>query len=136
MSEASRSPQDPATDAPRPLGAQIDVHDPRVVAAIDRYWRKNVAIMTVLLVVWATVGLGCGVLFADSLNAFRLGGFPLGFWFAQQGSIAVFVVLVFAYALLLNGLDRAHHRELERIESEATAPATTGPRAGGSGATR
>ena len=88
-----------------------DERDPRVAEAIGRYWRKNIAIMTVLLVIWAAVGLGAGVLFADVLNAYSLGGYPLGFWFAQQGSIIVFVVLILVYAVLLNRLDREHHRE-------------------------
>jgi len=91
-----------------------------VVEAIDRYWRKNVRIMVVLLVVWAFAGLGCGVLFADTLNRFHLGGFPLGFWFAQQGSILVFVLLILIYGLLLNRLDAEHHRDLERIRSESS----------------
>lgn len=92
-----------------------DVRDPLVAEAIARYWRKNVRIMTVLLVIWAAAGLGCGVLFADVLNRFSLGGFPLGFWFAQQGSILVFVVLILIYALLLNRLDAEHHDELQKI---------------------
>jgi putative solute:sodium symporter small subunit len=71
--------------------------------------------MAVLLAIWAVAGLGCGVLFADDLNAVQLGGFPLGFWFAQQGSILVFVVLIFLYAVILNRLDAEHHRELEAI---------------------
>ena len=96
-----------------PAGS-IDVRDPRVVEAIDRYWRKNVWIMAVLLAIWAVAGLGCGVLFADTLNRFRLGGFPLGFWFAQQGSILIFVLLILVYGLLLNRLDAEHHRDLER----------------------
>ena len=95
----------------------IDVSDPRIAAAIDRYWRKNVRIMGVLLAIWASAGLGCGVLFADTLNRFRLGGFPLGFWFAQQGSILIFVLLILVYGLLLNRLDAEHHRDLERIRS-------------------
>ena len=98
---------------------EIDVHDPRIVASIDRYWRKNVSIMISLLVIWAMVGLGCGVLFADFLNNFHLGGFPLGFWFAQQGSILVFVVIILVYAVLLNRLDARHHRELEQIRSQS-----------------
>jgi putative solute:sodium symporter small subunit len=89
-----------------------DERDPRVAEAIGRYWRKNLAIMAVLLVVWAAAGLGAGVLFADTLNAWRLGGYPLGFWFAQQGSIIVFVVLILIYAVALNRLDARHHREL------------------------
>jgi putative solute:sodium symporter small subunit len=105
-----------------PTGPSVDVRDPRVVEAIDRYWRRNVRIMAVLLAIWAAAGLGCGVLFADFFNQFRLGGFPLGFWFAQQGSILIFVLLILAYGLLLNRLDDAHHLELERLRAE-TPPA-------------
>ena len=100
-----------ASEKPSP----IDVRDPRIIAAIDRYWRRNLTVMTVLLVLWAAAGLGCGVLFADTLNGVRLGGFPLGFWFAQQGSILVFVLLILAYALILNRLDAQHHAELQEI---------------------
>lgn len=93
----------------------IDVHDPETVAAIDRYWRANLRLMLVLLVVWFVAGLGCGVLFADALHDVKLGGFPLGFWFAQQGSIVVFVLVVLAYAVGMSRLDRRHHRDLEAI---------------------
>ena len=96
----------------------IDVHDPRIVEAIHRYWRKNVRIMAALLTVWAVAGLGCGVLFADALNEFHWGGFPLGFWFAQQGSILVFVVLTLIYGVALNRLDAEHYRDLERIRDQ------------------
>ena len=72
------------------------------------YWRKNVTIMVVLLAIWAFVGLGCGVLFAKTLNQFSLGGFPLGFWFAQQGSIYVFVALIFVCVWRMNKLDRKY----------------------------
>ncbi len=92
--------------------------DPRVRACIARYWRRNVALMAGLLCVWAVVGLGCGVLFADALNQTRLGGFPLGFWFAQQGSIVVFVLLILVYALAMGKLDRDHHAELEALRKE------------------
>ncbi len=98
---------------------QVDLHDSRIVAAIDRYWRSNLRLMTLLLAIWAGVGLGCGVLFADSLNQYSLGGFPLGFWFAQQGSIITFVVLILVYALSLNRLDAHHHRELEQIRANS-----------------
>jgi putative solute:sodium symporter small subunit len=81
-----------------------------------RYWRSNIRIMAVLLIVWAIAGLGCGVLFADSLSQVRLGGYPLGFWFAQQGSIIVFVALILVYALALNRLDAKHHAELEKLK--------------------
>lgn len=103
-----------------PSDRSVDVHDPRVVEAIHRYWRKNVRIMAGLLLVWAVAGLGCGVLFADSLNQYRLGGFPLGFWFAQQGSILVFVALTLIYGVALNRLDAEHHRDLERIRAEGS----------------
>ena len=97
------------------VSEKIDLHDRRIVESIDRYWRKNVLTMVVLLVIWAVVGLGCGVLIADRLNAFSLGGFPLGFWFAQQGSIVVFVLLILIYAVLLNRLDTQHSAELSQL---------------------
>ncbi len=95
----------------------IDLHDPRIVESIDRYWRKNMLIMVLLLIIWAVVGLGCGVLLADRLNQFALGGFPLGFWFAQQGSIIVFILLILAYSILLNRLDARHAQELQRYRA-------------------
>ena len=100
-----------------PSHDSVDVRDPRIAEAIHRYWRRNLRVMAVLLVVWAVAGLGCGVLFADELNRFQLGGFPLGFWFAQQGSIVVFVLLILIYGLVLNRLDAQHHRELKQILS-------------------
>ena len=72
------------------------------------YWRANVRIMTVLLAVWAFVSYGLGVLWVELLNRFHLGGFPLGFWFAQQGSIYVFVVLIAVYAFWMDRVDRRH----------------------------
>ncbi|MBK8980262.1 MAG: DUF4212 domain-containing protein [Planctomycetes bacterium] len=89
-----------------------------MVAAIDRYWRANVRFVAVLLLIWAGVGLGCGVLLAERLNRWSLGGCPLGFWFAQQGSILTFVLLLLVYAVGMARLDRRHHRELERIRAE------------------
>ena len=94
---------------------------PEVRAALARYWRSNVKIMISLLVVWAVAGLGCGVLFADALNAFSIGGYPLGFWFAQQGSIIVFVFVILIYCCLLNRLDRKHHEELQQLRREGKA---------------
>jgi putative solute:sodium symporter small subunit len=87
----------------------------RIAEAMRRYWRRNVLVMASLLAIWAAAGLGCGVLFAEELNRLHWGGFPLGFWFAQQGSILVFVALILVYALILNRLDAEHHRELEAI---------------------
>lgn len=71
-----------------------------------RYWRRNLALLAKLLLVWFAVSFGCGILLVDELNAFRIGGYKLGFWFAQQGSIYVFVVLIFVYRWRMNALDR------------------------------
>jgi putative solute:sodium symporter small subunit len=70
------------------------------------YWKKNLTYLSRLLFIWFAVSFGCGILFADFLNQFQLAGFPLGFWFAQQGSIYVFVVLIFVYVYLMNRLDK------------------------------
>jgi len=70
-----------------------------------QYWRKNLMYLLILLSIWFLVSFGAGILFVDQLNAFKIGGFPLGFWFAQQGSIYVFVVLIFVYVKLMNKLD-------------------------------
>jgi len=72
------------------------------------YWRTNLRYLAGLLAIWFAVSYGAGILFVEQLNAFTLPGtnFPLGFWFAQQGSIYVFVALIFAYVVLMNRLDR------------------------------
>ena len=72
------------------------------------YWRRNLRYLGALLSVWFLVSFGAGIMFADALNGIRVPGtgFPLGFWFAQQGSIYVFVVLIFVYVILMNRLDR------------------------------
>ena len=73
---------------------------------MKEYWKKNLSYLGVLLAIWFVVSYGCGILFADALNGVKLGGFPLGFWFAQQGSIYVFVILIFVYVRLMNNLDK------------------------------
>lgn len=70
------------------------------------YWRKNLQYLGILLSIWMAVSYGCGILFVDQLDTIRVGGFKLGFWFAQQGAIYVFVVLIFVYVFLMNRLDR------------------------------
>jgi putative solute:sodium symporter small subunit len=101
-----------------------DLHDPAVHAALERYWRNNVRIMIVLLLFWAGISFGCGILFVDWLNQFRLPGtgFPLGFWIAQQGSIIVFVLCILIYCLAMNWLDRRHHDELKSLEPKSIEP--------------
>ena len=93
---------------------------PNVAAAQRRYWRANVAVMSLLLLVWAFVGLGCGILWADWLNQWQIGGVPLGFWFAQQGSIATFVVLILIYAVVMNAMDGRYHREVGSADPTVT----------------
>ncbi len=81
------------------------------------YWRRNLIYLAILLAIWFIVSYGCGILFVDELDRVRLGGFKLGFWFAQQGSIYTFVVLIFVYVWLMNRLDRKHDvDERERTE--------------------
>ncbi|GGD54070.1 DUF4212 domain-containing protein [Muriicola marianensis] len=70
------------------------------------YWRQNLRYLIVLLAIWFLVSFGAGVLFKDVLNTIKIGGFGLGFWFAQQGSIYVFVLLIFIYVRLMNKLDK------------------------------
>ena len=72
------------------------------------HWRDNLRVMALLLAVWFVVSFGFGILLVEPLNRFRLGGFPLGFWFAQQGSIYVFVVLILIYAVWMDRVDRRH----------------------------
>lgn len=70
------------------------------------YWRKNLKYLGILLTIWFTVSYGFGILLAPALNEIQIAGFKLGFWFAQQGSIYAFVILIFVYVYLMNRLDR------------------------------
>lgn len=72
------------------------------------YWKENLKYLVILLIIWFVVSYGAGIMFKDALNAIYLGGFPLGFWFAQQGSIYVFVILIFVYVRLMNKLDKKY----------------------------
>jgi putative solute:sodium symporter small subunit len=70
------------------------------------YWRATLKLILGILAVWFVVSFGAGILFADALNGIKLGGYPLGFWFAHQGAIYVFVALIFIYAKLMDNVDR------------------------------
>lgn len=70
------------------------------------YWKENVKLLGVLLAIWFAVSFGAGILFVDILNNIQIGGFKLGFWFAQQGSIVVFVVLIFVYAARMRQIEK------------------------------
>ena len=73
---------------------------------MNSYWKANLKIVSCLLLVWFLVSFGFGILFSDWLDQFRIGGFKMGFWFAQQGSIYVFVILIFVYVYLMEKLDK------------------------------
>ncbi|KAA2215557.1 DUF4212 domain-containing protein [Maribacter flavus] len=72
------------------------------------YWKENVKYLFILLIIWFLVSYGAGILFKDALDTIIIGGFKLGFWFAQQGSIYVFVILIFVYVRLMNKLDKKY----------------------------
>ena len=72
------------------------------------YWRENISLMLKLLAVWFAVSFAAGILFVDQLNMVQFFGFKLGFWFAQQGSIYTFVLLIFVYVVKMNALDRKY----------------------------
>lgn len=76
--------------------------------AVASYWKANISLMLKLLAVWAFVSFGCGIVFRPFLDQFHIGGAPLGFWFAQQGSIYVFLVLVLIYIRKMNKIEAAH----------------------------
>lgn len=72
------------------------------------YWKQNLSIVATLLAIWFVVSYGFGILLVDALNNIKIFGFKLGFFFAQQGSIYVFVILIFAYVAIMNKVDRTH----------------------------
>lgn len=71
----------------------------------QRYWRANLLVLSALLAVWFAVSFLCGIVFVEPLNQLRIGGAPLGFWFAQQGAIYIFVLLIGIYVVAMNRLD-------------------------------
>lgn len=72
------------------------------------YWKENIRYVLILLAIWFMASYGAGILFVEQLNQFKVGGFPVGFWFAHQGSIFVFVILIFVYVRLMNKLDKKY----------------------------
>ncbi len=76
--------------------------------AAQAYWKENITTILKLLAIWFIVSYGCGIIFIDELNAITFGGFKLGFWFAQQGSIYVFVILIFVYAKMMERIEEKY----------------------------
>ena len=75
----------------------------------QKYWRSNLKYLFILLLIWFLISFGCGIIWVDQLNEYRLGGFKLGFWFAQQGAIYGFIVIILVYIFLMNRLDKKHN---------------------------
>lgn len=72
------------------------------------HWGASKRLVFILLLIWGIVSIGCSILFVEALNTFKVGRLPMGFWFAQQGSIVVFVLLIFAFARGMDRIDRRH----------------------------
>ncbi len=72
------------------------------------YWKENIRYVLILLIIWFLISYGAGIIFKDALDSIKIGGFKLGFWFAQQGAMYVFVVLIFVYVRLMNKLDKKY----------------------------
>jgi putative solute:sodium symporter small subunit len=79
-----------------------------IMSAASDYWRENIRLVIGCIIVWFVVSYGFGILLLKPMNAISLGGYKLGFWFAQQGSLYIFVVLIFFYAAMMNRLDRKY----------------------------
>lgn len=77
-------------------------------AKLTAYWRENLVIILIHLIIWALVSYVAGIILVVPLNSVHLGGFPLGFWFANQGSEVIFVILILSYCTFLNRLDRKY----------------------------
>lgn len=80
----------------------------------DSYWKSNIKILVSLLAVWFMASFGFGILWSDALDEIKIGGFKLGFWFSQQGSIYIFVLLIFIYVLLMNKLDKKYLKDISK----------------------
>ena len=87
----------------------------------NKYWQENIRILTILLSIWFVVSFLMSVIFVDQLDMLRIGGFKLGFWMAQQGSVLVYVILIFVYLKLMDNLDRKYHHEEKDILAEEQA---------------
>lgn len=74
----------------------------------NSYWFATLRLLGIILVIWAVVAFGASIIFAEFLNRFQLGGYPLGFWFSQQGSIYIFVALIFIYTFFMDRIDRKY----------------------------
>lgn len=81
---------------------------PKKVTTEDAYWRTNIKILSILMVIWFAVSFGAGILFSTFLDQYTFLGFPLGFWFSQQGAIYAFVIIIFAYNSIMKRVDQTY----------------------------
>lgn len=86
-----------------------------------KYWQKTIKLLIVFLSIWFIVSILCSIVFVDQLNGFRLGGFPLGFWFAMQGAMMLFVLMIFIYIRLMNRLDKKFEEETGKKQNPWTS---------------
>ncbi len=99
-----------------PSGADPEaIPESRLSRQAVGYWRANKRLQIILLAIWALFGYVISVLLADPLNEIVIGGFPLGYWFAQQGAIFVFVILIFVYAVKMDGIDHEYDVHQEEL---------------------
>ncbi|MCG8586428.1 MAG: DUF4212 domain-containing protein [Pirellulales bacterium] len=99
---------DSAPDTPGAPETQEHHRGPAKPRDAGGYWRENLRLISILLTIWAAVSFGCSILFIEQLNQVEIGELPLGFWFAQQGSIYVFVLLIFVYAWRMDKVDKKY----------------------------
>lgn len=91
----------------RPRGwYDLQLQEVKVKKTDKKYWKMTLRLLGIILAIWLFVSLGLSIIFAHQLNVVRLGGYPLGFWFAQQGSMYTFIALIFIYAWIMNKIDR------------------------------
>ncbi len=109
MSESISSAESGDFGGTPPGGAETsDNAAEETSAAEGAYWRENIRLLVSLMAIWFVVSFGCGILFRDFLDQFSLGGYPLGFWFAQQGSIYVFIALIIFYVVRMKQIERKY----------------------------
>lgn len=89
----------------------------------NAYWRANIRLLTMLMSIWFVCSFGAGILFRDFLDQFMIGGYPLGFWFAQQGSIYIFIALIAFYAWRIHKIEQRYHLD---DDDDGDAPSSTG----------
>ena len=94
-------------------------------SSANSYWKANIRLVLSLLFVWFFISFGCGILFVDALDTIRFGGFKLGFWIAQQGSIFVFVALIIIYIRAMDKLDDKYNLDSSSEKDSATSQEST-----------